>query len=105
MRHRQAAASPPGIEDLDELQIVTKREFRRGYLRQVDGRLTRLKYRKIMTTPDGQVLVCRPPAGEERFKIGLKEFGTSFGVFLLMIWPFTLLGLVVLVAVAVAALR
>ena len=105
MRHRQSSATPPKVDDLDDLQLVTRREFRRGYKRQVDGRPMRLRYRKIMKTPDGMLLVCRPPAGEERFQITLSEFGKAFGVFLLMIWPFTIIGTVVLVAVLVAALR
>ena len=91
------------VDDLDELQIVTKREYRRGYTAQVDGNPTRLRYRKLMRTPDGQFVVCRPAAGEERLKTGLREVGRSFGLFFVVAWPLTalcLLGLVALVAVA-----
>jgi nitrate reductase NapE component len=105
VRHRSTAALPPRADDLEELQIVTKREYRRGYPQQVDGRLTRLKYRKLMTTPDGQLVVCRPPAGEERFKITPSEFGKAFGVFLLMIWPITCIALIASVGFLIAALR
>ncbi|HEX4654340.1 MAG TPA: hypothetical protein VH274_01220 [Mycobacteriales bacterium] len=105
MRHHQAAASTPSVDDLDELQIVTRREFRRGYLAQVNGRPIRLRYRKIMTTPDRQVLVSRPPAGEERRKITIGRVGTTLGLFLAVVWPVTFIVAIALLALLISALR
>jgi hypothetical protein len=105
VRHHQAAASTPSVDDLDELQIVTKREFRRGYLAQVNGRPMRLKYRKIMTTPERQVLVSRPPAGEERRKVTIGRVGMTLGLFLAVVWPLTFIAAIGLLAVLITALR
>jgi hypothetical protein len=104
VKHPDAAATP-SVDDLDELQIVSRREFRRGYLAQVNGRPMRLKYRKIMTTPDHQVLVSRPPAGEERPTVTLRRLGKTLALFLAVIWPITFIAVLGLIALLVTALR
>ena len=91
------------VDDLDELQVVTRREYRRGYRAQVNGEQARLRYRKLMRTSDGQFVVCRPAAGQERLKIGLREVGRAFGIFFVVAWPLTVLcifGLIALIALA-----
>jgi hypothetical protein len=94
------------LDDLDELRVVTKRAFRRGYQAQVNGRLTRLRYRKIMDT-EGGVLVHRPAAGEERPKRLLWGVPRALLILALGAWPLTmlvLLGIVVMVTIGIRAL-
>lgn len=93
------------LDELDDLQIVTRREYRRGYQAQVNGRLIRLRYRKIMKTADGQVLVHRPIAGEERPKHTLATFRRSLSTVLVVGWPFTAIALFVLIVFVARALR
>lgn len=91
------------VDDLDELQVVTKREYRRGYVAQVNGNPRRLRYRKLMRTPDGQYVVCRPALGDERRKTTARDVLRGVGIFLLVEWPVTLLallGLAILIALA-----
>jgi len=91
------------LDDLDELQVVTRREYRRGYLAQVNGNPARLRYRKLMRTPDGQYVVCRPAAGKERFKTGLRDVGRSIGLFFVVAWPITLFGILALIGLIAVA--
>jgi hypothetical protein len=93
------------VDDLDELQVVTKREYRRGDVAQVNGHPTRLRYRKLMRTSDGQFVVCRPAAGKERLKTGLRDVGRAFGIFFVVAWPLTMLCLFGVVALIVVALH
>jgi hypothetical protein len=93
------------LDDLDELQVVTKREYRRGYLAQVNGNAARLRYRKLMRTLDGQYVVCRPAIGKERFKIGPRDVARSFGLFFVVAWPITVLVILALVGLIGVALR
>jgi hypothetical protein len=95
----------PTTDDLDSLQVVTRREFRRGYQAQVDGELTRLRYRKIMTAADGHVLVCRPRIGEERRKHVFRGLPRALGIFLAVAWPITLLVILAVIALVVSVLR
>jgi hypothetical protein len=105
VRQRETGTPAASLDDLDELQIVTKRECRRGYLAQANGRPMRFRYRKIMATPDGLLLVSRPPVGQERLKITLRRIGMLLGVILAVAWPITVLALIVLVAVVASAIR
>jgi hypothetical protein len=93
------------VDDLDELQVVTKREYRRGYTAQVNGNPARLRYRKLMRTPDGQFVVCRPAAGQERLKTGLRDVGRAVGIFFVVAWPLTALCVFGLIALVVIGLR
>jgi len=93
------------LDDLDELQVVTKREYRRGYTAQVNGDLARLRYRKLMRTPDGQYVVCRPAIGEERFKKGFREWRRAFGILFVVAWPVTAMAILALVVLIALALR
>jgi hypothetical protein len=93
------------VDDLDELQVVSKREYRRGYTAQVNGNPMRLRYRKLMRTPDGQFVVCRPAAGQERLKTGLRDVVRGLGIFFLVAWPVTLLCIFALVVLVVVGLR
>lgn len=92
------------LDDLDELQIVSRREYRRGYLAQVDGRPMRLTYGKVMTTRSG-VLVYRPAAGAERPKRLLWGIPRALGIIALSAWPVTMIAFIVLIALAVIGIR
>jgi hypothetical protein len=86
---RSSEGSAVSLDDLDELQVVTKREFRRGYLAQFNGEVTKYRYKKIMTTPDGHVVVCRPAIGHERRKDFLWGLPHALGIFFVVAWPVT----------------
>jgi hypothetical protein len=97
----RAEVSLSEVDDLDELQLVTAREFRRGYQAQVNGELVRLRYAKILRTPDGHVLVYRPSIGNEHLKQFLWGLPRALGMFFLVAWQVTvvaILGLFVLLA-------
>jgi len=87
---RSTRRHPTDLQDLDDLQVVTKREYRRGYQAQVNGELTRLRYGKVMSTPDGHVLVYRPAIGHERRKDPMWGLPRALGIFLVVAWPVTL---------------
>jgi hypothetical protein len=93
------------LDELDELQVVSKREYRRGYRAQVNGELTRMRYGKIMNLADGHVLVFRPAIGDERRKDLLWGLPRALGLFLFIAWPVTGVAIIVLVAAAVAGVR
>jgi hypothetical protein len=105
VRHKRSVALTQDLHELDELQVVSKREYRRGYLAQVNGDLTRLKYRKIMSIPSGQLLVSRPAAGDERLKMTARRVGGLVGLFLVVAWPVTIVGAFLLLAVIVSVFR
>ena len=94
----------PVLDDLDELQIVSKREFRRGYDGFLRGRPMRLSYGRIMDVGGG-VLVYRPPLGEERPK-RIPRF-SSRDVLLLAVcaWPLTLVAMLFVVSVIHIGIR
>ena len=77
------------LDDLDELQFVTKREYRRGYVALFDGRPRRLTYGKIMDFSGG-VLVYRPALGHERLKRMPRVTLRDLLLFAVCAWPATL---------------
>lgn len=92
------------LDDLDELQIVTMREFRRGYDGVLHGRPMRLAYRKIMDV-EGSVLVCRPAIGQERPKRMPRVTSKDLLLLAVCAWPATLVFLLFLVSLAVLGVR
>ena len=83
----RSSQGSPSLDDLDDLQIVTKREYRRGYTAQWNGEPTRFRYKKAMTTADGHVVVFRPAMGEERRKDFMRGLPRALGIFFVVAWP------------------
>jgi len=92
------------LDDLDELQIVTRREFRRGYYGVLHGRPMRLAYGKIMEL-DGNVLVYRPAMGQERPKRVPRVTTRGLLLFAVCAWPVSLVVLLLLVSLINLGLR
>jgi hypothetical protein len=92
------------LDDLDELQVVTRREFRRGYDGLFNGRPMRLAYAKIMDVPGG-LLVYRPALGQERPKRVPRVTGKDLLLFAVCAWPVTLVVLLFLVSLINLGLR
>ena len=82
------------LDDLEDLKVVTKADYRRGYTAQWNGEPTRFRYKKVMTAADGHVVVCRPAMGEERIKSTMKDLRRGLGIFFVVAWPVTVLLLI-----------
>jgi len=92
------------LDDLDELQIVSKREFRRGYDGLFHGRPMRLAYGKVMDL-NGGVLVYRPALGQERPKRVPRVTPKDLLLFAICAWPATLVALLVVASLADLGIR
>ena len=92
------------LDDLDELQIVTKRAFRRGYDGLFHGRPMRLSYAKIMDIPGG-VLVYRPALGAERPRRIPRVTWKDLLLFAVCAWPVTLIALLFVASVIHLGIR
>lgn len=102
---RWTRRTAPADADLDGLQVVTKRDYRRGYEANVGGEPIRLRYVKVMNTADGHVLVHRPPVGQERQKASLRDLPRALAKFLLIAWPVTVIALLFIVALIAKLVR
>jgi hypothetical protein len=89
-------------DDLVDLQVVSKREYRRGY--RVNGWPRRVRYRKLLRTRGGYV-VCRPSPGQEKFKTRPQDVARVVGLLLLVGGPVTLWGLLALIGLIALPLR
>ena len=92
------------LDDLDELQIVTKRGFRRGYDGLFHGRPMRLSYAKIMDVPGG-VLVYRPALGAERPRRVPRVTWKDLLLVAVCAWPVTLIMLLFAASLIHLAIR
>jgi hypothetical protein len=92
------------LDDLEELQVVTKRELRRGYDGQFHGRPMRLAYGKIMDV-NGGVLVYRPALGRERPKRMPRVSPSDLLLLAICAWPVTIIALLLVISLATVAIR
>lgn len=92
------------LDDLDELQFVSKLAYRQGYVALFEGRPRRLTYAKIMDI-DGGVLVYRPAMGRERPKRVPRISARDLLLLAVCAWPVTLVAVLVVVSLVRLGIR